>query len=50
MFIKLTTMSGLTSYYANDANKYVIALFYALQQGWQPPLTITREHIEYFWE
>lgn len=29
--------------YAADANKYVIALFRALANGWQPPMEVSRE-------
>ena len=29
--------------YANDSNKYVVALFKALVAGWEPPLDVTRE-------
>lgn len=29
--------------YAADANKYVIALFRALEAGWEPPVEVTRE-------
>ena len=29
--------------FANDVNKYVIALFYALSLGWEPPEFVTKE-------
>ena len=32
--------------YANDSNRYLIAMFKALANGWTPPTTVTREFYE----
>ena len=32
---------------ANDSNKYLIAMFEALLNGWEPPVFVTKEQYEY---